>query len=95
MPITVIDDDGFLAVKHLCVTIDNLIGLYGHLAYNLEDEAEFKAFAQGEQREIAIYGTKEKILCDTRKRLGIAVSHIGTSVATTTGAYCYALHNLK
>lgn len=63
--------------------------------FNLEDESEFETFAQGEQREIAIYGTDEKILCDTQKRLGIAVSHIGTSVATTTGAYCYALHNLK
>lgn len=62
--------------------------------YNLEDENEFKEFAKGEQREITIYGTDEKIVCDTRKRLGIAVSHIGTSTATTVGAYCYALHNL-
>ena len=63
--------------------------------YNLEDENEFMEFAKGEQREIAIYGTDEKIACDTQKRLGIAVSHIGTSTATTTGAYCYALHNLE
>ncbi|MBQ4441660.1 MAG: ROK family protein [Bacteroidales bacterium] len=62
--------------------------------YNLEDEAEFEAFARGEQRTIPIYGTGETILCDTQKRLGIITSHIGTSVATTIGAYCYALHQL-
>ena len=62
--------------------------------YNLEEEAEFREFARGEQREIGIYGTDEKIVCDTQKRLGIAVSHIGTSTATTVGAYCYALHNM-
>lgn len=62
--------------------------------YNLEDEAEFEAFARGEQRAIPLYGTGETILCDTQKRLGIITSHIGTSVATTIGAYCYALHQL-
>ena len=62
--------------------------------YNLEDEAEFAEFVKGEQRAIPIYGTDETILCDTQKRLGIITSHIGTSVATTIGAYCYALHQL-
>lgn len=62
--------------------------------YNLEDEQEFAAFAKGQQRQIPIYGTDETITCDTQKRLGIAVSHIGTSEATTIGAYCYALHKL-
>ena len=62
--------------------------------YNLEDEAEFSEFVKGEQRAIPIYGTGETILCDTQKRLGIITSHIGTSVATTIGAYCYALHQL-
>ena len=73
----------------------NAVARVPSYVYNLEDEAEFKTFVKGEQREIPIYGTKETILCDTQKRLGVAVSHIGTSVATTTGAYCYALHNLK
>lgn len=62
--------------------------------YNLEDEQEFAEFAKGQQRQIPIYGTDETITCDTQKRLGIAVSHIGTSEATTIGAYCYALHKL-
>lgn len=62
--------------------------------YNLEDENEFNAFTQGEQREIPIYGSSEKILFDTQKRLGIITSHIGTSEATSIGAYCFALHEL-
>ena len=62
--------------------------------YNLENEAEFDDFVKGEQRAIPIYGTSETILCDTQKRLGVVTSHIGTSVATTIGAYCYALHQL-
>ena len=32
MPVTVIDDDGFLAVKDLGMTLDNLVGLDRHLA---------------------------------------------------------------
>jgi len=62
--------------------------------YNLEDETEFEAFVKGEKRAIPVYGTNETITCDTQKRLGIAVSHIGTSQATTIGAYCFALHKL-
>ena len=62
--------------------------------YNLEDEQEFSEFVKGKQQEIKIYGTDETIVCDTQKRLGIITSHIGTSEATTIGAYCYALHKL-
>lgn len=62
--------------------------------YNLEDEAEFKEFAKGKLQEIPIYGTSETIKCDTQKRLGIITSHIGTSEATTIGAYSFALHKL-
>lgn len=62
--------------------------------YNLEDEAEFNAFTRDETVEIPIYGTQDKVLCDARKRLGIAVSHLGTSQATFLGAYCLALHNI-
>lgn len=62
--------------------------------YNLEDEQDFAEFVKGKQQEIKIYGTDETIVCDTQKRLGIITSHIGTSEATTIGAYCYALHKL-
>lgn len=62
--------------------------------YNLEDEQDFAEFVKGQQQEIKIYGTNETIVCDTQKRLGIVTSHIGTSEATTIGAYCFALHKL-
>lgn len=62
--------------------------------YNLEDEQDFAEFVKGKQQEIKIYGTDETIVCDTQKRLGIITSHIGTSEATTIGAYCFALHKL-
>lgn len=62
--------------------------------YNLEDENEFAAFAKGQPQTFTIYGTNELVTCDTQKRLGIITSHIGTSEATTIGAYCYALHKI-
>lgn len=62
--------------------------------YNLEDEQDFAEFVKGKQQSLKIYGTDEVITCDTQKRLGIITSHIGTSEATTIGAYCYALHKL-
>lgn len=62
--------------------------------YNLEDEQEFAEFIKGKKQTIPIYGTDETVVCDTQKRLGIITSHIGTSEATTIGAYCFALHKL-
>ena len=62
--------------------------------YNLEDSIEFQEFAKGDVHEYAIYGTEDKIVSDSKKRLGIAVSHLGTSEATTIGAYCFALHKI-
>jgi predicted NBD/HSP70 family sugar kinase len=62
--------------------------------YNLEDEAELDRFIQGEQREMPIFGTDRTIQCDVQKRLGIGLSKLGTTQATTIGAYCFALHKL-
>ena len=62
--------------------------------YNLEDEAEFADFARGESVSIPVYGSDETIPCDTQKRIGIITSRIGTSTATSIGAYCFALHKI-
>lgn len=62
--------------------------------YNLEDEAEFEEFVKGNPREFPIYGSTETVRCDTGKRLGILTSQLGTSTATSIGAYCFALHQL-
>ncbi len=62
--------------------------------YNLEDEAEFAEFTKPQSQSFKIYGTNETVTFDTQRRLGILTSHMGTSKATTLGAYCYALHQI-
>ena len=62
--------------------------------YNLEDPQEFEQFVHGKTKEIEIFGTGERVRIDTRKRLGITLSQLGTSRATAIGAYCFALHAL-
>ena len=62
--------------------------------YNLEDPQEFEQFVHGQTKEIKVFGTDERILIDTQKRLGITLSPLGTSRATAIGAYCFALHAL-
>ena len=62
--------------------------------YNLEDPAEFEAFVKGKTKDINVFGTEQKILIDTERRLGITLSQLGTSRATAIGAYCFALHAL-
>ena len=62
--------------------------------YNLEDANEFEAFVKGKTKEINVFGTDQRILIDTERRLGITLSQLGTSRATAIGAYCFALHAL-
>ena len=62
--------------------------------YNLDDEAEFAAFAKGEARELKIYGTEKTVTYDPQKRVGIVIDKIGTSTAISVGAYDFALAEL-
>ena len=62
--------------------------------YNLDDEAEFAAFAKGEARELKIYGTDKTVTYDPQKRIGILLDKIGTSTAISVGAYDFALAEL-
>ena len=62
--------------------------------YNLDDEAEFAAFAKGEARELKIYGTDKTVTYDPQKRIGITIDKIGTSTAISVGAYDFALAEL-
>ena len=59
--------------------------------YNLDDEAEFAKFAEGDSRLIKVYGTDKTVICDPKKRIGVAISKIGASRAISLGAYAYAL----
>ena len=62
--------------------------------YNLEDDAEFEAFAKGDARKIKIYGSKETVTYDPQKRIGVMIDKIGTSKAISVGAYDFALDQL-
>lgn len=62
--------------------------------YNLEDDNEFKQFAQGEVKKVKVYGEERYVDYDSRKRIGIAISKLGASKAVSVGAYAFALSEL-
>lgn len=62
--------------------------------YNLDDDAEFEAFAKGDARQIKIYGSEQTVTYDPQKRIGIMIDKIGTSKAISVGAYDFALDQL-
>jgi len=70
---------------------------YGRLVqkvYNLENESDLREFVKGEVSRVAVPGTGRKVLYDSEKRTGVGATRIGTSQATSLGAYAYALHKL-
>ena len=62
--------------------------------YNLDDEAEFAAFAKGDARELKVYGSDKTVTYDPQKRIGVMISRIGASKAISVGAYDFALAQL-
>ena len=62
--------------------------------YDLDDEAEFLAFAKGSAREIKVYGSDRTVTYDPQKRIGVMISKIGAPKATSVGAYDFALAQL-
>jgi len=62
--------------------------------YDLDDAAEFEAFAKGEQRELKVYGSERTVTYDSQKRIGVAISRMGASKAISVGAYMFALNQL-
>lgn len=62
--------------------------------YNLDDDAEFKAFAKGNSRKLKVYGSDREICYDPEKRIGVTLSDIGASAAVSLGAYLYAVDNI-
>ncbi len=63
--------------------------------YNLEQEAGLSKFLKGSTREIEVFGTDKTVKYDPETRLGVGISKIGTSKATSLGAYAFALNQLK
>lgn len=64
-------------------------------AYNLDDEADFNRFAQGEAVKIAIPGSDRPVDYDPCKRIGVMISQHGASRSVALGAYVYALNHLE
>ncbi len=62
--------------------------------YDLDDPEEFMRFARGEHRRLKVYGTERYVDYDPQKRIGVTISRLGASQATSIGAYAYALSEL-
>jgi len=62
--------------------------------YDLDDEAEFAAFAKGEMRLLPVYGSGRTVAYDPQKRIGVMISKLGASRAISVGAYAFALSML-
>lgn len=59
--------------------------------YNLEDPAERAAFLKGDARELTVPGSGRTVAYDPAQRIGVGLSRLGTSRATSLGAYAFAL----
>lgn len=62
--------------------------------YDLDDAAEFAAFAKGESRPLKVYGSRRTVDYDPQKRIGVTISQLGASRAISVGAYAFALSQL-
>ena len=70
------------------------LGMVEEVVYDLDDEAEFAAFAKGSAREIKVYGSDRTVTYDPQKRIGVMISKIGASKPISVGAYDFALAQL-
>ncbi len=64
-------------------------------AMNLEDPTELELFLKDESSYINVPFSKEKVLYDPSRYIGVGVSRLGTSEAVSVGAYAYALSMLN
>jgi glucokinase len=62
--------------------------------FNLENGGELKKFITGNKQEITVPFSEKKIAYDPLKRIGVGVTRLGTSKATSIGAYAIALNQL-
>jgi glucokinase len=62
--------------------------------FNLEDPTELARFLAGEKKEIVVPGGTRTVAYDPLQRIGVGVSKLGTSKATSIGACAFALSAL-
>ncbi len=62
--------------------------------FDLDSPEEFKTFARGNSRMIAVRGTDRSIEYDSMKRIGVTISKLGAPKAISVGAYAFALSKI-
>jgi glucokinase len=62
--------------------------------FNLENEKDRRKFLTGDKQEIQVPFSHKKITYDPLKRIGVGLTRLGTSRATSIGAYAFALNQL-
>ena len=63
-------------------------------AFNLDDPGERARFLAGAACRVAVPGSGRMVDYDPMKRIGVGVTRLGTSRATSVGAYAFALESL-
>lgn len=63
-------------------------------AYNLDVENDLNLFLKENSKFINVLGSDKMVNYNSEKRIGIAISKLGTSKAIALGAYAFALHSL-
>lgn len=65
------------------------------MAYNLLNEQDLKKFLHEDIRMISIPFSSKKVPYNTEKKIGVGISHLGTSRAAAIGAYTFAIQKLN
>lgn len=63
-------------------------------AFNLEDPEQLEVFLRGETKQLTVPGGTRTVRFDGMQRIGVGISRLGTSEATSIGAYAFALNAL-
>jgi glucokinase len=63
-------------------------------AFNLEDPAQLDQFLRGETKTLTVPGSGRTVKFDGMQRTGVGISRLGTSEASSIGAYAFALNKL-
>lgn len=63
-------------------------------AFNLDNESDMISFLKGSSQYVDIPGSDKKVIYESSKRIGVAISKLGASKAIALGAYAFALHSL-
>ncbi|MCL1851301.1 MAG: ROK family protein [Bacteroidetes bacterium] len=63
--------------------------------YDLQNDEEFLQFAKGNQQPLKVFGSEKEVIYDPQKRIGITISKLGADVATSLGAYAFAVSGMR